>query len=134
MRSTLSWLVVCAAATSTLLSFSTQARAAPNALASPEPDGWDISPLPILFVKRDGDMHGGHDHHGHSAPKLELNETDILLWHKPTPPSYGTHDLEDTNATNKYPGLMALHVLLMSSAFFIALPIGMIPNFFCAYS
>jgi hypothetical protein len=68
----------------------------------------------------------GHSHgHGHGPPKVEINETDILLWHKPTPPSYGTHDFDDLNATNRHPGLMGLHALLMSLAFFVALPIGM---------
>lgn len=75
---------------------------------------------------RDEHAHShGHEHaHGHSAPLLELNETLILVWHKPTPPSYGTHDFEDPEVTHKYPHLMALHVVFMSLAFFGALPVG----------
>lgn len=66
-----------------------------------------------------------HEHgHGHAAPLTEINETLILQWHKPTPPSYGTHDFDDKNVTSKHPGLMGLHALFMSLAFFGALPIG----------
>lgn len=71
---------------------------------------------------RDGDEHG-HGHHG--APLVELNETQVTLYHAPTPPSYYTIDWEDaTNREHRYPALMIIHVLLMSSAFFVALPIG----------
>lgn len=66
-----------------------------------------------------------HEHgHGHGAPLTEINETLILQWHKPTPPSYGTHDFDDANVTSKHPGLMGLHALFMSLAFFGALPVG----------
>lgn len=68
---------------------------------------------------------GGHDHmHFEGSPMKELNETLILMYHKPTPPSYGTHDFEDPDVARVYPGLMGLHVVLMSTAFFIVLPIG----------
>lgn len=65
-----------------------------------------------------------YSHSHHSAPLLELNETLVLKWHLPTPPSYGTHDFEDPEVEKKYPGIMALHALLMSFAFFVALPVG----------
>lgn len=66
-----------------------------------------------------------HEHaHGHSTPLLEINETLILKWHKPTPPSYGTYDFDDINSTSKHPGLMGIHALMMSLAFFVALPVG----------
>ncbi|KAH8113335.1 hypothetical protein DFH11DRAFT_1841724 [Phellopilus nigrolimitatus] len=48
----------------------------------------------------------------------------ILLHHKPTPPSYGTHDFEDPDVAHRYPYLMGLHILFMCSAFFGALPVG----------
>ncbi|KIJ70236.1 hypothetical protein HYDPIDRAFT_77408 [Hydnomerulius pinastri MD-312] len=64
-----------------------------------------------------------HNHHG--EPKTEVNETEILLWHLPTPPSYWSIDIEDVDPdVSRYPGLVALHVLLMSAAFFVALPAG----------
>ncbi|OCH90724.1 hypothetical protein OBBRIDRAFT_583455 [Obba rivulosa] len=75
------------------------------------------------LLPRDGD----HDHaHGHHAqPLLELNETELLSSHSPTPPSYWTIDLVDFAPDEpRYPGLMALHVLCMCLAFFGALPIG----------
>lgn len=90
-----------------------------KALAGPS------SEAPSLYPR---DEH--HHAHGHSAPLLELNETLILQWHKPTPPSYGTHDFEDPDVTHKYPHLMALHVVFMSLAFFGALPIGACLRFF----
>ncbi|EIW82431.1 hypothetical protein CONPUDRAFT_89851 [Coniophora puteana RWD-64-598 SS2] len=61
--------------------------------------------------------------HHHGAPLLEINETEILQLHAPTPPSYYTSDFEDTNPdTPRYPALIALHVVFMTSAFFFALP------------
>lgn len=47
------------------------------------------------------------------------------MYHSPTPPSYWTIDLEDRDpSAARYPGLMALHAVLMSFAFFVALPLG----------
>lgn len=116
------------------------------------------TPLPELYhpllIARDEDGHGhGHSHsdestaksatlhgdshshgHGHGKPLLEINETMISMYHKPTPPSYGTHDFDDPNASPKHPGMMGLHALLMSLAFFVALPIGMWiaePHYMC---
>ncbi|KAI0068920.1 hypothetical protein BV25DRAFT_63309 [Artomyces pyxidatus] len=70
--------------------------------------------------RRDGE-HAHSSHHG--APLTMLNETEILLYHAPTPPSYWSIDFEDHDSGNKrYPGLMMMHVLMMSAAFFGALP------------
>ncbi|KAI0053060.1 hypothetical protein FA95DRAFT_1552946 [Auriscalpium vulgare] len=74
------------------------------------------SPWTAPLVPRDGHPHG------HSAPKVHINETDVQA---PTPPSYysidfGHHDSDD----KRYPALMALHIAFMSAAFFGALPAG----------
>jgi hypothetical protein len=56
---------------------------------------------------------------------LELNETEVTMYHQPTPPSYWTIDIEDrTPDVPRYPGLMGLHIVMMSLAFFGALPAG----------
>ena len=65
---------------------------------------------------------GGHDHH--DTPKLDLNETEIEMYHGKTPPSYYTIDWEDADSKSRYPGLIMAHALFMSLAFFGALPIG----------
>lgn len=66
------------------------------------------------------DMRDGHGHH-HGAPLLELNETQVLEGHAPTPPSYWSVDV-DVGGPNTHSGLMALHVVFMCLAFFVALP------------
>ena len=78
-----------------------------------------------LLVSRDGDHgHGGHSHH--AAPIVQLNETEVFLTHGTTPPSYYWHDImEPPEDGKRYPGLMGVHALSMSLAFFGALPIGM---------
>lgn len=69
--------------------------------------------------------HDDHMHMHHGAPLTELNETAILQWHAPTPPSYWSIDIEDRDpSVSRYPGLMALHVIFMTLAFFVALPVG----------
>ncbi|KAH9850022.1 hypothetical protein C2E23DRAFT_870247 [Lenzites betulinus] len=77
-----------------------------------------------ILAPRDGDHeHGSHNHH--AQPLLELNETEITMYHEPTPPSYFWLDIKEPPADAKrYPGLMGLHALFMSLAFFGALPIG----------
>ncbi|TBU23495.1 hypothetical protein BD311DRAFT_673841 [Dichomitus squalens] len=77
-----------------------------------------------LLVSRDGDHgHGGHSHH--AAPVVQLNETEVYMTHGTTPPSYYWHDImEPPQDGERYPGLMGLHALSMSLAFFGALPIG----------
>jgi len=68
----------------------------------------------------------GHGHHNeHTAPLLELNETEVTSHHAPTPPSYYTIDWDSRDpSTSRYPGLMITHAILMSLAFFVALPVG----------
>lgn len=74
-----------------------------------------------IHVRDDTHMHM----HTHSAPVYEINETEILQWHLPTPPSYWSIDIEDRNPNvARYPALIALHALFMSLAFFVALPAG----------
>jgi hypothetical protein len=66
-----------------------------------------------------------HGHH-HSAPLLELNETEVLRYHAPTPPSYWSIDLEHVDPSiSTHPNLILFHVLFSSLAFFLALPIGL---------
>lgn len=94
-----------------------------------------VGPLSVLAVpvtdtelaeasgafRRDND----HMHMHHGAPLTELNETAIIQWHAPTPPSYWSIDIEDRDPSlSRYPGLMALHVIFMTLAFFVALPVG----------
>ncbi|KAJ7086752.1 hypothetical protein C8R44DRAFT_820961 [Mycena epipterygia] len=75
----------------------------------------------LQLSKRDG--HG--DHHHAVAPLLELNETEATLDHQPTPPSYYTIDWEDPEqASARHPGLVIVHSIFMSLAFFIFLPMG----------
>ncbi|KAI9574531.1 hypothetical protein HD554DRAFT_2010558 [Boletus coccyginus] len=63
--------------------------------------------------------------HMHSGPVSEINETEILQWHLPTPPSYWSIDIEDRGPNvARYPALIALHASFMSLAFFVALPAG----------
>jgi len=83
------------------------------ALASPAP--------PATHVRDESHMHM------HSGPMSEINETEILQWHLPTPPSYWSIDIEDRDPNvARYPALIALHASFMSLAFFVALPAGML--------
>lgn len=77
-----------------------------------------------VLLQRDGNA---HSHHG--TVLSELNETQILEWHDPTPPSYWSVDFNgDGEGDARYPGLMAVHVLFMCLAFFGALPVGRWPH------
>jgi hypothetical protein len=104
----------------------------PVDLAERNPSSQDLSDrvddsFPPLLFERDGDEHGhGHGHvHGHAAPLVELNETEFLLHHSPTPPSYWSIDIDDPDPGNaRHPSLMLLHCLFMMLAFFGALPAG----------
>ncbi|KAH9965713.1 hypothetical protein BC827DRAFT_1125327 [Russula dissimulans] len=81
---------------------------------------------PLLYV-RDGDEHShGHGHgHGSAVPVVELNETEVLLYHAPTPPSYWSIDIDDPDSGKTgHPSLMASHALFMVLAFLGALPAG----------
>jgi hypothetical protein len=69
----------------------------------------------------------GHSHHG--EVKSEWDEEAYLKLYPPTPPSYWTEDTRmrmspDEQLPPRYPWLIVLHVLFMSGAFFIALPVG----------
>ena len=100
----------------------------PLGLAERNPSSQDLSgriddSFPAPLFERDGDDHG-HGH-GHAAPLVELNETEVLLYHAPTPPSYWSIDIDDPDPENeRHPSLMLLHSLFMISAFFGALPAG----------
>ncbi|KAH8830714.1 cytoplasmic protein [Flagelloscypha sp. PMI_526] len=65
-----------------------------------------------------------HMHHGgHVEPLTMLNETEVLMYHSPTPPSYYTFDWEDASSEHSsHAGLMITHGVFMSAAFFVALP------------
>ena len=78
----------------------------------------DIVSSVSAYSKRDG------HHNHHAAPLLELNETEVTMYHAPTPPSYYTIDWEDEGYEKRHGGLMIAHGLFMSLAFFVALPMG----------
>lgn len=84
-------------------------------LAVPSPDH------PLSIAARDGAEY----HHAHGAPLLMLNETEVTMYHAPTPPSYYTLDFEDEGYQNHHKGLMIFHGLFMCLAFFVSLPVGM---------
>lgn len=82
-----------------------------------------VDSFPLLLFERDNHEHG-HGH-GHAAPLVELNETEVLLHHSPTPPSYWSIDIDDPDSGDaRHPGLMFLHSFFMMLAFFGALPAG----------
>ncbi|KDQ16101.1 hypothetical protein BOTBODRAFT_31175 [Botryobasidium botryosum FD-172 SS1] len=72
------------------------------------------------------DEHSAHN--SHAAPLLQLNETEVLLHHAPDPPSYWSHDFEGDHPHDEgtWPALMLFHVLGMSLAFFVFLPITIV--------
>lgn len=88
-----------------------------------------VSSSSELYVKRDG------SHHHHSgAPLLVLNETEVTMYHAPTPPSYYTIDWDDEGHESRHGGLMIMHGIFMSLAFFVSLPLGMFhPTTFVKY-
>ena len=71
-------------------------------------------------MARDG---GAHMHHNsHAQPLIHLNETEISMYHEPTPASYYTLDWEDDGHQSQHGGLMVLHGIVMCLAFFVSLP------------
>jgi hypothetical protein len=103
----------------------------PVDLAERNPSSQDLShrvddSFSHLLFERDGDEHRhGHGHGGHAAPLVKLNETEVLLYHIPTPPSYWSIDIDDPDSGDaRHPSLMFLHSLFMMLAFFGALPAG----------
>lgn len=121
------WYSLCVLVPALSVAFTaSSANAAPLVTVSPYSDAPDASDVLIVdnhsLVKRDGH---GHGHDPHAAPKTEINETEFLMYHPPTPPSYWSTDFDDTESDEPhYPGLMGLHILFMSLAFFGALPAG----------
>ncbi|KIY49513.1 hypothetical protein FISHEDRAFT_58387 [Fistulina hepatica ATCC 64428] len=87
---------------------------------APAPSVLDATPI---YIRRPDE----HAHAHHAAPLLELNETQVTLYHEPIGPSYYTIDWEDPqHVSERHPGLIMTHALLMMSAFFGAYPIGII--------
>lgn len=81
----------------------------------------DLSPrFEASLVRRDGEEH----HHHNGAPLLVLNETEVTMYHAPTPPSYYTIDWEDEGYQQRHGGLMIVHGIFMCLAFFVSLPLG----------
>lgn len=105
-----------------VLSLVATASPPPDSFPSYDPHGGEALDVPVIVYRRD---EHGHSHGHHAQPLLELNETEVTLYHQPTPPSYWSIDFEDrTSGEPRYPGFMGLHILFMSLAFFGALPIG----------
>jgi hypothetical protein len=104
----------------------------PVDLAERNPSSQDLSNRvddsfpPLLFEREDDENEPGHGHsHGHVAPLVEFNETEVLLHHGPTPPSYWSIDIDDPDpGSARHPTLMLSHSLFMILAFFGALPAG----------
>ena len=88
--------------------------------ASPAPGSLALTSSGALYEKRDG----SHHHNHHAAPLVELNETEILMYHAPTPPSYYTLDFEDDGYEQRPKSLMIFHGIFMCLAFFVSLPVG----------
>ncbi|KAG6378866.1 hypothetical protein JVT61DRAFT_13146 [Boletus reticuloceps] len=80
--------------------------------------------LTPIFAHASPALHVRDDMH-FAQSMSEINETEILQWHLPTPPSYWSIDIDDRDPNiPRYPALIALHALFMSLAFFVALPAG----------
>ncbi|KZW04447.1 hypothetical protein EXIGLDRAFT_599150 [Exidia glandulosa HHB12029] len=64
--------------------------------------------------------------HGHGAPAQALNESELLHSHGADPLSYIVHDLwpDVDRDSDAWPSLMVLHVVALSLAFFVFLPIS----------
>lgn len=68
------------------------------------------------------------DHHHADTPLLVLNETEISMWYGTTPDSFYTIDWEGAGQPGaRYPALIMTHIVLMSLAFFVLLPISKLP-------
>lgn len=63
--------------------------------------------------------------HGHDEPTQTLNETELLLLNGPDLLSYIVHDLwpDVDRGSVPWPSLMVAHVVALSLAFFVLLPI-----------
>ncbi|KZO92141.1 hypothetical protein CALVIDRAFT_487969 [Calocera viscosa TUFC12733] len=70
-----------------------------------------------------------HSHASHDQPPLlELNETEILMWHDPDPPSYYEHDFGHLDPEHgggpSYIGFLVLHIVSLTFAYFVFLPLA----------
>lgn len=80
----------------------------------------------VVDISPDVHSHTSHSSH-HSEPLVQLNETDVLRSNGPDPLSYWAHDFEatdDDHDSKNWRGLMGLHVVGMTLAFFVLLPAG----------
>jgi hypothetical protein len=116
LRSTLYSPPMCCSVSSRLASLAFALFAATLVHASLAPSD---ALLAGALLRRDG-------HHRHKGgPLLVLNETEIAMYHTPTPNSYYTIDWEGAGEPGpRYPALMMTHIILMCLAFFVVLPIG----------
>jgi hypothetical protein len=64
------------------------------------------------------------DDHHKVTPLLEIDESQVLPNHEPTPPSYYTADWEDEGHQSRHGGLMIVHGVFMGFAFFVSWPLG----------
>lgn len=79
------------------------------------------------------DSHAHSQKTHHSQPLDELDEAEVLRHHPPDPLSYWAHDFEshsdnEGGSSGNWRGLMGLHVVGMSLAFFVLLPVGKRPG------
>ena len=65
-----------------------------------------------------------------AGPLTELNETLLALSHAPTPPSYFAIDWDEPSP-DPHRAMMIWHAVLLSVAFFGALPIGNCKRYPC---
>jgi len=86
-------------------------------LTSPSINTLAERPNGVLLNRQD-------EHHHQGAPLLRLNETEILIFHSTTPPSYYTIDWEDDGHNARHGGFMILHGVFMCLAFFVCLPLS----------
>ncbi len=116
-------------ATWRILPFLVPALAAAFVVAAPSSaDEVAARSLEESLTRRDGDHGHGHAHNPHAQPIVMLNETEVLMYHQPTPDSYWSLDIDGVHPEEKrYPALMGMHILFMSAAFFGALPVGESP-------
>jgi hypothetical protein len=83
-----------------------------------------VDSFPPLYDRDGHELGHGHSH-GNAVPVVQLNETEVLLHHDPTPPSYWSIDIDDPDSGNaRHPSLMVMHSLFMMFAFLGALPAG----------
>ncbi|KAF8484542.1 hypothetical protein DFH94DRAFT_623650 [Russula ochroleuca] len=83
-----------------------------------------VDSFPPLYDRDGHELGHGHSH-GNAVPVVQLNETEVLLHHDPTPPSYWSIDIDDPDSGDtRHPSLMVLHSLFMMFAFLGALPAG----------